>query len=317
MREPNEGDNVTILQTVATRSVRLGRSQFRDTWVHRLPITGFIYDRVVGAMDIPEETSFRGVTIAIAQADRTITPTLLTGDYERTELDVFEALIEPGMTVIDVGANCGVHSALAAKHAGPGGAVIAVEAVPANVELLTRTIERNEISEIATIVAKAASNSTDPVRIYLDGENSGTHSVGNRSSTFVDVPATPIDLLVSKTDVQRVDVLKIDVEGFEEQVLEGARTTLTVYNPIVFAEFDRDMITAAGGSPEAVAAFLSAHGSIYLIDERTQVITEISPEVLVSHKEGTAGFMACNVIVVPPARAAWFSAAVPVGKRSG
>lgn len=303
---------MTLVEMAAAKSVKLGRKHLRNTWIHRLPVTGLVYDRVAGAMDVAETASFRGMTIAIARDDRTITPTLLTGDFERTEIDAFEALLGPGMTVIDVGANCGVLTALAAKHVGPTGRVISIEAVPSNAKLLANTVRHNKIDEIVTMVAKAASDTTAPLRIYLDGDNSGTHSVGKRTPQFVDVPATTVDALVSDLGSQRVDVVKIDVEGYEAQVFAGAFQTLSTFKPIVFAEFDSDMITAAGGSPDDVASTLAEHGSMYLIDERTEQITEIDRDVLVGHKESHRSPMACNVIVVPSSKANWFSSMVKV-----
>ncbi|NNE74282.1 MAG: hypothetical protein HKN26_11505, partial [Acidimicrobiales bacterium] len=58
------------------------RDRFRNTWIHRLSITGWIYGLVFKAVDTPDQIWFRGVQLRIDPNDTTITPTLITGQYE-------------------------------------------------------------------------------------------------------------------------------------------------------------------------------------------------------------------------------------------
>ena len=301
---------MTITDTIATSGVKLGRKYFRDTWVHRLPLTGMIYDKVVGTMDIPDVIDFRGVKIAVATKDRTITPTLVTGDYEKVELDCYLSVIGPGMTVIDVGANSGVHTALAAQSIGPDGRVFSIEAVPSNVALLEQTVALSPNRDSVTVIGCAAGAEKGEVRIYLDGDNSGTHSVGGRSDQYVDVSVVSLDDLCAEHKLDSVDVVKIDVEGYENHVLDGAVSLLHAYKPILFIEYDNVMIEKAGGDPAAVVDVLRNHGFLYNIDERSQKISGITADELLDYKSSHSAPMARNIVVVPPERADLFAAAL-------
>ncbi|MEZ5343213.1 MAG: FkbM family methyltransferase [Acidimicrobiales bacterium] len=257
---------MAAIEAAAQQTLRLGRRFFRDTWVHRLPMTGAIYDRVASVMAVPDTVVFRGVEVALAQTDSTITPSLITGEFERVELDAYEALLSPGMTVVDVGANNGTLSAIAAKHVGPTGSVVSIEAIASNVELLERTIALNGIDAVVSVVHCAAGVGEGNVRIYLDRDNSGTHSAGRVGESWIDVPIRSVDEIVQSSGLSSVDLLKIDVEGYESFVLEGASGTLHTHQPIIFCEFDNDLLIAAGGDPARAVDILAAHGAIYLIN---------------------------------------------------
>lgn len=285
---------MSSVDKLARRSIAVGRDLFRNTWVHRLPITGWLYERVFAAVDRPDVIDFRGVRVRIDPMDTTITPTLITGQYESTEFEILEALLRPGMTVLDVGANNGTYSCIASGLVGTEGRVISFEPVPANLALLNESLSLNlPGTSNVTVVEAAAGSTTETVRIYLQAGNSGTHSAGAESDTWVDAEGVRLDDVAAEQGVDRVDLLKVDVEGFEPHVLAGAADLLEAFSPVILCEFDREMVAAVDVGPADFAALLAAHGDLYLIDERRGTLQRIDGETLATARNS-------NVIVIPP-----------------
>ena len=152
-----------------------------------------------------------------------------------------EILCKAGDTVIDVGANLGSWTLGAALAVGPAGRVIAVEPVPHVAEGLARSVEINRFRWV-TVLRNACSDRIGEIAFSVERDN----TVGSRSGlmpsdekrTFqhITVPAVTLDSVVAAQQLSRVDVIKIDVEGFEEAVLKGATETLGRFNPVLFIE---------------------------------------------------------------------------------
>src|SRR5438128_4711606 len=105
-----KGGPSLIRRGIARMAIRLARALFRGTWVHRLRLANLIYGRIFRAShDLgDQELLFRGNHYLVPSFDVSMFPSLRTGDYESFELDVFEAVVRAGMTILDVGANIGV-----------------------------------------------------------------------------------------------------------------------------------------------------------------------------------------------------------------
>ena len=171
--------------------------------------------------------------------------------YEPYTLELFEKSIPPGGTVLDIGAQFGLFSLLAAQRTGPQGRVFAFEPAPHNLELLRRNVEENLRPNI-TIVPKAVGNRRGTVRLFLY-EGSDSHSLyqDSRMPTrgTAQVECITIDEFLGD---QPTDVIKMDIEGHELHALEGMEETLR-RNPglILFAEFVPSCLRRAGVDPQA------------------------------------------------------------------
>ena len=131
------------------------------------------------------------------------------------------------MKVVDVGANIGYYALMFAQVVGPAGRIIAIEPSPENLPELKLNIERNKLRNVE-IVSKAVGNSQKEVGLR-SGINSGVVRDDKRSYS---VEQDLIDNIVTGP----IDLLKIDVEGYEEFALEGAQRILSEYKPILFLE---------------------------------------------------------------------------------
>jgi FkbM family methyltransferase len=187
------------------------------------------------------------------------------------------ALIRPGDWVLDVGANVGLIAAQLARLVGGSGRVWAIEPIPRNHRRLHQLADDNQLSQMR-IVEGALSNQTGEasIRIPVDGQSgwaSFTKSWDMGGS--VNTPTWRLDDLITG-EAGRISFIKLDVEGFEPQVLMGATQTLASMRPCVMCEFNDILLRDAGSSSAALLEMFSELGY------------EPSPEVkaTASHLEG-------------------------------
>lgn len=143
--------------------------------------------------------------------------------------------LEKGQVFIDIGANIGRYSVLAAREVGNTGAVLAVEAHPRNYGLLTRNIELNQLTNVVSLNA-AAWNANGELNLHTAGV-SVSHSlkVDHRLGGIL-VKAKKMDDAIIEARLHRVDLVKIDTEGAEIEVLQGMQDTLKKYHPKMIVE---------------------------------------------------------------------------------
>jgi FkbM family methyltransferase len=156
-----------------------------------------------------------------------------TGRYDPYLCGVISELLRPGATFVDVGANIGCVALLAAKLVGPAGTVIAVEPNPENVQLLFRGIAANCYRNVR-VFPVAASNRCETVRLV--GTTSNTAVGQGRDAGAFYVQAVPLDGLLAELD--SVDCIKLDIEGYEPFALDGLARTLERHRPALVVEFN-------------------------------------------------------------------------------
>lgn len=147
-----------------------------------------------------------------------------TGSYEPQTIELMRSLLRDGGTFVDVGANFGLLSSVAASLSNVS--VFSVEAHSGNFERLRQTKYENPGSRDWMLFLCAISDNKKFVEIeeHQDG-NSGTHRVsavkGESTSNAFRVACRTLNELVESEEITKIDVLKIDVEGYEFQVLQG------------------------------------------------------------------------------------------------
>ena len=145
---------------------------------------------------------------------------------------------------IDVGANLGLYSiALSRRH--PGLTVYSLEPVPETFRFLETNVSRNAPGCTCLQLACGASDETARMQ-FVEHFAAGSHftvddslaNVENTGDSVVEVAVRSLDSLAEELGLQRLDVLKIDVEGFELDVLRGSRAVLSRFRPITQIEFN-------------------------------------------------------------------------------
>jgi FkbM family methyltransferase len=154
---------------------------------------------------------------------------ILGGSYEPEQTRMFEAHVRPGDTVLDVGAHVGYYTLLSAVLAGPRGSVWAFEPNPRNCAFLRRHAEINGCANVRVTEA-AVSDAAGRARVDF-GTGSGTgHLAGDGA---IEVETVRLDDFVRERGIAPTAV-KVDVEGAERRVLDGARETLARHRPVLF-----------------------------------------------------------------------------------
>jgi FkbM family methyltransferase len=174
----------------------------------------------------------------------------ITGDYEPEVSRTLRGLLEPGAVFVDVGANYGWHSLVAARAVGEAGRVISVEPNPRNAGLLRQSAGRNGFPHL-TVMAVAAGDEHGLAALETDGSNGRIVGVDASilealACSFV-VPLRRLDHIVEQAGDPRVDVMKIDVEGFELAALRGGRRVITRDRPVIVSEFFPRALLSTGG----------------------------------------------------------------------
>ncbi|MGI9119633.1 MAG: FkbM family methyltransferase [Acidimicrobiales bacterium] len=188
----------------------------------------------------------------------------LLGLYDHRAARAFERLVPPGGTAVDVGAHVGQFSLLAARAAGPTGAVVAFEPQPLIRERLGRNIEANSLGNVDVLACALSDHAgVRPFHATENQANSGLASLcpspSSCSFAHVEVETDTLDHVLHTRGVSRVDVVKIDVEGEEAGVLLGARRVLEEHRPAVLFEAN----DALGGPPMTSAAIEVLRGMGY------------------------------------------------------
>lgn len=218
---------------------------------------------------------FRGHKFFVPTTDTTIVPSMISGEYESYELDIFNQFLKKGATVLDIGANIGVYAIEAAAAIGKKGWVYAFEPVPANQKLLKRNLSLNKTRNVI-VVPKAVGPRITKLKIFLAKNNIGTHSAGVKSDKFVEVPVITIDAFVKKNKL-KVDMVKMDIEGYEGFAVEGGIKTLGSQKPVLFTEFSATNLSRCGYDPAKHAKnLLGLYEYCYVVGERKKSIRRIT-----------------------------------------
>ena len=176
---------------------------------------------------------------------------LLNGDFETRELKFVQCYLRPGMTVFDIGAHHGLYSVLAAKCVGEKGRVRSFEPSPRERKYLKQNLGINHCHNV-TVESFALGSSTGQTELFLvEGDKDGCNSLRPPSvevtSQKVPVEMQTLDEYLQKQKIEKVDFIKLDVEGGELEVLRGATRLLqSAERPIILVEVE-DIRTAPWG----------------------------------------------------------------------
>jgi FkbM family methyltransferase len=193
---------------------------------------------------------------------------------EMYETKLFKNLVTKGMTVVDVGANIGYYTLLAAKLVGDKGRVIAFEPEPQNYALLVRNIKLNSYRNVVP-VKKAVSRKTGTADLFIN-KQAGAHGFFPDRDDNIGVTRVETVSLDQyfKGRENPIDIIKIDVEGAELAVLQGMPNIIRNNDNLkVFTEFFWPSgLQKSGFSPRQYWDKLSESGFkfIYLINDYEQ-----------------------------------------------
>ena len=240
------------------------------------------------------DTSFG--TLYLDESDTVITPGLTAiGEWEPGLTALLGGHIRPGMTFVDVGAHVGYFTCLAGRLVGPRGIVLAFEPSPRNYELLLANVWRNGLTNVACFPWAVAEHNGF-VGLHLSDTNTGDNRIYGAGDA-VTVRSVALDAL----EILRppVDVVKIDVQGAEEAVVEGARALLDASpDALVVTEFSVNEATAFGSDPRALLDLYRSLGyRIRAQHPEQRDVLDLSDDEILAHCAGEGGTLHTNLLL--------------------
>jgi FkbM family methyltransferase len=255
---------------------------------------------------VPVEVELDGYSIFVRSIDQDIgRPIMETKRYEPHVTSAVRELLHTGDTFVDVGANLGFFTALAAHLVGENGKVVAIEPMDKNLQLIYATVWRNRFRNVE-VMPFAASDDAGLLPMTTGGATSNGQAarhVDGLPGLFAQ--AKRLDDLLG--DLAALDLLKIDIEGLELLALRGFAEGLARHRPLVLTEFHpMCMRENAGVEPAEYLAFLFGYGAVVdvLHDDGQRIACDAPDDVLrewqrADHRHDSHGTTHLDLFVRP------------------
>jgi FkbM family methyltransferase len=269
---------------------RLGLTRFRlIRGLHRR-LDAVVTRATAPLVKRPVRVAAYGFEFWVDPSDRQVSLDLLRSRrYEPVETDLFERVVRPRMVVVDVGANLGVYTLLAARAVGDAGRVVAIEPNPPMFGLLTRNVLENGMRNV-DLVCKAVGSEAGEMSLYRVPGHPALASLSStnaRASTDrIPVEMETLDALLAALEIGHVDLMKVDTQGAELEVLEGAREMIERDRPLLFVEYWPAGLRGMNHDPPELLARLEAWGYALSLVENPDVALSVADVERASEERG-------------------------------
>ena len=182
--------------------------------------------------------------------------------YEADTQSLILSLLKPGDTFVDIGANVGMASLTAARAVGPKGHIVAFEPNPAVASIFAKTMAINHLRNV-TLHEAAVGAEDGTARFFVPKDNHGEGSLGtdfgDRRGSFIDVRVMGPAAIES---LERCELIKIDVEGWETQVVGPLGAVIARHQPAIITEVEAQHLVRCGSSVAELTERLSDLGYV-------------------------------------------------------
>jgi FkbM family methyltransferase len=250
----------------------------------RLVLAGFDHQTIATPFSVRLRSgdiafaSLEGIEVAVDHVDPSTSQLIERGVYESHVVRFLQQHLHIGTVFVDVGANIGFYSMLAARRVGSGGRVLSFEPNSENCRLILLGADKNGFDNIQ-LFPLAAGRETGHVCFSTHfGSNGGVNTreptVALLSPNTLVVPSIRLDDIVDT----KIDVLKMDVEGAEGMVVQGATGLIEKHRPIITSEFSLEMLRRVSGVSglEYLKFFTDRGYCTYLLERGTDEVTQIT-----------------------------------------
>jgi FkbM family methyltransferase len=286
-----------IIKELKTTSFKTFIALVKPLWgrgLGKVPPLGSIYRYLYRNLSVNEiimQVHNSKMIIRTSYLDGITNELLYRDAYEQYETKLFEQSITEGMTVVDIGANIGYYTLLAANLSGNKGKVFAFEPEPNNYALLVRNIELNDYRNV-TPIRMAVSSRIGEASLFLNRETGAHGFLPDREGVvgITTVETTSLDEYFKGRE-HPIDVIKIDVEGSELEVLAGMQNIISHNKNIsIFTEFWPLGLEKCGSPPREYWDKLIKSGfkHIYLINEQEQRLEPTDFSSVMTYCEDTS-----------------------------
>ena len=229
-------------------------------------------------------------------------PLLKSGIYEEYETETFKNLLQSNTIFIDIGANIGYYTLIAASKI-KDGQIYSFEPVKANYKLLTKNIKINNINNVKAF-QKAISNRNGKIKIFIDGTNLGNHSLAKNNvidkTESTEVETIRLDSFFNNLEeiIEEDFLIKIDTQGAEGLIVEGAHNLLLNKNIKILMEFWPKGLRNTHTGPLELLNKLQGYGfNLQLLDEKTKSLKIVNKNEVIDFCDNTKGVDQVNLLL--------------------
>ena len=221
-----------------------------------------------------------------------------TGNYDTDLISKLCDLFEKNWTVLDIGGNIGYYTVPFAKTLKQlNGKLMAFEPVSSNFKALNYNIELNKVQDSVSTFKVALGNEEGSITMNITEEGDSSNAyVANENITAIrtfrseQAPMHRIDNFIKSHPIQRCDFIKVDIEGAEIFLFQGAPELLAKYKPVVYGEFNPYFLSRFGFSFHDVWKLFSIYGyECYQQQGKSSWFKAVTP-----------ADKTCNVLLIPP-----------------
>ncbi|MGI6483583.1 MAG: FkbM family methyltransferase [Methanobacterium sp.] len=229
-------------------------------------------------------------------------PLLKSGIYEEYETETFKNLLQSNTIFIDIGANIGYYTLIAASKI-KDGQIYSFEPVKSNYKLLTKNIKINNINNVKAF-QKAISNRNGKIKIFIDGTNLGNHSLAKNNvidkTESTEVETIRLDSFFNNLEeiIEEDFLIKIDTQGAEGLIVEGAHNLLLNKNIKILMEFWPKGLRNTHTDPLELLNKLQGYGfNLQLLDEKTKSLKIVNKNEVIDFCDNTEGVDQVNLLL--------------------
>ena len=190
--------------------------------------------------------------------DPVVSGALFFNVYEKSESRFIKSICFKGMKTLDIGANIGYYTALTSKAAGEEGLIVAIEPDPESYKYLSKTINASKFDNIISFNL-AASDIKQKLPLFISKDNRGDNRLyqNEENRETIEVDCFTMDELLLGNQIYNLDLIKIDVQGYEPKVIKGMQQIIESSNELILlTEFWPKGILQAGENPQEYLTIL-------------------------------------------------------------
>lgn len=188
-----------------------------------------------------------GYRMLIDLRSKTEYPAYYTADYDTETIRSLQRLFRPNWVIVDVGANIGFWSIPMASALNGDGCLHAFEPLASNFRRLAENVQRNGLDRVVRLHQIGLSNQNAELQLSLREDFSGGAETGNAAIVIdqddnrfecTSIIVAPLDEIVDALGIDRLNFVKVDIEGHEDMFLAGARKTIQRFRPLIYMEIN-------------------------------------------------------------------------------
>jgi len=211
----------------------------------RITYFNLYFSRKLSHLDLSKENHVvvNGSKMFLVPNDKGISPELLVFKiHEPLHTKLIKKEIKQGMTCLDVGSNIGYYASLESNLVGENGKVLCIEPSPTNFQYLKKNLKLNESSNTETYNF-ACGDKDGSIKFLVSGSSNWSRVLDNelipvddKTEKIIDVPIKKIDSFLNDFPETKIDLIRMDIEGYELHAFKGMTKTIERFKPLLIIE---------------------------------------------------------------------------------